>query len=128
MNSDDTEILDDHVAPSVADNQGEQLPEEPKAKQEKRNGQLVVQSFQLAHTRRPKCRFSCVECPQKFENNRELNDHFRSSHPPLTCSDCKKLFPMPSAFEKHKYTHYKFMFECDRCNKGFHFESKLTAH
>ena len=47
MNSDDTEILDDHVAPSVADNQCEQLPEEPKAKQEKRNGQLVVQSFQL---------------------------------------------------------------------------------
>ena len=61
-------------------------------------------------------------------NNKELNDHFKNSHPPLTCSDCKKLFSTPSAFEKHKYTHYEYMYECESCSKGFHFQSELSAH
>ena len=52
----------------------------------------------------------------------------QSTHPPLTCSDCHALFTMPCAFEKHKYKHYEYMYECDRCGKGFHFESKLAAH
>ena len=34
----------------------------------------------------------------------------------------------PSAFKKHKYKHYEFMYECDKCNEGFHFESELAAH
>ena len=128
INSDDTEILDEHVAadenntPIVPTTKGTDV------KQEKRKGQLVIQSFQLASNYKPKCKFGCVGCPQKFANNKELNDHFRSSHPPLMCSDCKKLFPTPSAFEKHKYTHYDFMYECETCNKGFHFESELSVH
>ena len=89
MNSDDTEILDEHVAPNVIDNKGEPSTKGTDVKPEKRKGQLVVQRFQLARTHRPKCKFSCVGCPQKFVNNKELNDHFRSSHPPLMCSECK---------------------------------------
>ena len=126
--SDDTEILDDHLATNNNNNQGEQIMDKTERKKGKGKGQLVVQNFQLVRNRRPKCKFSCVGCPQKFDNNRELNDHFKNSHPPLTCSDCKKLFLTPSAFEKHKYTHYEFMFECGKCNKGFHFESELLAH
>ena len=125
--SDDTEKLDE-LSPTNEDNDQEQITDKTERKKGKGKGQLVVQNFQFARNRRPKCRFSCVGCPQKFVNNRELNDHFKSSHPPLTCSDCKKLFLMPSAFEKHKYTHYEFMFECDKCSKGFHFESELSAH
>ena len=128
MNSDDTEILDEHVATNDIDNKPKPSTKGTDVKQETRKGQLVIQSFQLARNRRPGCRFSCVGCSQKFANNKELNDHFRSLHPPLTCSDCKKLFSTPSAFEKHKYTHYEFMYECDKCNKGFHFESELSAH
>ena len=126
--SDDTEILEDPSATKNDNNQGEQITDKMERKKEKGKGQLVVQNFQLARNRRPKRKFRCVGCPQKFDNNRELNDHFKNSHPPLTCSDCKKLFLTPSAFEKHKYTHYEFMFECGKCNKGFHFESELSAH
>ena len=126
--SDDTEILEDPSATKNDNDQGEQITDKMERKKGKGKGQLVVQNFQLARNRRPKRKFSCVGCPQKFDNNRELNDHFKNSHPPLTCSDCKKLFLTPSAFEKHKYTHYEFMFECGKCNKGFHFESELSAH
>ena len=77
---------------------------------------------------KPALKFGCVGCSLKFNNNKEPNDHFRTAHPPLTCSDCKKLFTTPSAFKKHKYKHYEFMYECDKCNKGFHFESELAAH
>ena len=128
INSDDTEILDEHVAPDENNMPIVPTTKGTDVKQEKRKGQLVIQSFQLARNYKPKCKFSCVGCPQKFANNKELNDRFRSSHPLLTCSDCKKLFPTPSAFEKHKYTHYDFMYKCETCNKGFHFESELSAH
>ena len=128
INSDDTEILDEHVAPYEDNMPVVPTTKETNVKQEKRKGQLVVQSFQLARNYKPKCKFSCVGCPQKFVTKKELNDHFRSLHPPLICSDCKKLFSMPSAFEKHKYAHYDFMYECDTCNKGFHFKSELSMH
>ena len=123
LNADDTEILETHV---TTDAESEQT--KSNGKKGKNKGQLVVQNFRLARNRKPKRRFSCVGCSQKFDNNRELNDHFKTAHPPLTCSDCKKLFNTPSAFEKHKYTHYEFMVECDKCGKGFHFESELSAH
>ena len=123
LNADDTEILETHV---TTDAESEQT--KSNGKKGKNKGQLVVQNFRLARNRKPKRRFSCVGCSQKFDNNREINDHFKTAHPPLTCSDCKKLFNTPSAFEKHKYTHYEFMVECDKCGKGFHFESELSAH
>ena len=118
INSDDTEILDQQE-PTVGTKKNDSG---------NKKGQLVIQNYQLARKYKPKRRFSCVGCPQKFMNNKELNDHFRNAHPPLTCSDCKKLFSTPSAFEKHKYTHYEYMYECTTCNKGFHFQSELTAH
>ena len=128
IDRDDMEILDEHVVPNEAENQEETPIIKTDNKPEKRKGQLVVQNFQLARNRRPKCTFSCVGCPQRFPNNKELNDHFRNMHPPLTCSDCNKLFSTPSAFKKHKYKHYDYMYKCDHCNKGFHFESELSAH
>ena len=82
INSDDTEILDETVAPDIDNTPVVPSTKETDDKQGKRKGQLVVRSFQLARNYKPKCRFSCVGCPQKFATNRELNDHFRSSHLP----------------------------------------------
>ena len=121
INSDDTEILEQHVIPDEEAQQAEPQTKRSDPNPEKRN-------YQLAQNRKPKWKFSCVGCSQKFVNNKELNDHFKNSHPPLTCSDCKKLFSTPSTFEKHKYTHYEFMYECETCNKGFHFQSELSAN
>ena len=128
VNSDDTEILDKIGAPHTDNTLVVPSTKDTDDKQGKRKGKLVVQSFQLARNYKPKRRFSCVGCPQKFATNRELNDHFRSSHPPLTCSECKKLFSTPSAFKKHKYIYYEFMHECETCSKGFHFEGELSMH
>ena len=128
VNSDDTEILDEIGEPHTDSTPVVPSTKDTDDKQGKRKGKLVVQSFQLARNQKRKHRFSCVGCPQKYANNRELNDHFRSLHPPLTCSECKKLFSTPSAFEKHKYIHYEFMYECETCSKGFHFESELSMH
>ena len=118
VNSDDTEILDKIGAPHTDNTPVVPNTKDIGDKQGKRKGKLVVQSFQLARNYKPKHKFSCVGCPQKFATNRELNDHFRSLHPPLTCSECRKLFLTPSAFEKHKYIHYEFMYECETCSKG----------
>ena len=128
INSDDTEILGEQTNSKNEDIVVEPTKNDVKNKTEMKKGQLVVWSFQLPRNRKPRHRFGCIGCSEKFDNNKELNDHFRTVHPPLTCSDCKKLFPTPSAFEKHKYIHYEFMYECDKCSKGFHFESELTAH
>ena len=81
-NSDDTEILDEIGAPHTDNTPVVPNTKDIGDKQGKRKGKLVVQSFQLAQNYKPKCRFTCVGCPQKFTTNRELNDHFRSSHPP----------------------------------------------
>ena len=89
VNSDDTELLDEVVAPHTDNTLVVPSTKDTGDKQGKRKGKLVVQSFQLARNYKPKCRFSCVGCPQKFTTNRELNNHFRSLHPPLTCTDCK---------------------------------------
>ena len=128
INSDDTDILGEQANLEEEDTNVESTKSDADNRTELKKGQLVVQSFQLPWNQKPRCKFGCVGCSQKFDNNKELNDHFRTVHPPLTCSDCKRLFPTPSAFKKHKYKHYEFMYECDKCSKGFHFESELAAH
>ena len=125
IEQDDNETIEDQTDLKEKENKTQpQMEEKPKPKK----GRLVVQNFQLAQNQKPERKFACVGCPMKFGSNKELGDHFKSTHPPLTCSDCNALFTMPCAFKKHKYKHYEYMFECDRCDKGFHFESKLKAH
>ena len=50
------------------------------------------------------------------------------THPPVQCDMCKKTFDTPAAMVKHRYHHYEYMYECDHCSKGFHFESQLREH
>ena len=110
INSDDTEILEQPALPEEERQKTEAQTKKSEPNPVNKKGQLVVRNYKLARIHRPKRKFSCVGCPQKFVNNKELNDHFKNSHPPVTCSDCKKLFSTPSAFEKHKYTHYEYMY------------------
>ena len=73
-------------------------------------------------------RFSCVGCNSSFSSQRELNEHFRASHPPVKCDTCEKSFDTPAAMLRHKYTHYEYMYECDVCSRGFQFASQLKEH
>ena len=75
-----------------------------------------------------KCKFPCEKCFQNFGSQREVNEHFRTTHPPVQCDICQRTFDTLAAMVKHRYHHYKYMYECDHCRKGFHFESQLKEH
>ena len=48
-------------------------------------------------------KFSCVKCVEKFETQKELNDHFCAAHPPVKCDLCQEHFDTPTAMLWHKY-------------------------
>ena len=73
-------------------------------------------------------RFSCVRCHSSFTSQKEVNEHFRTMHPPVKCDMCEKSFDTPAAMLRHKYKHYKYMYECDVCSRGFQFASQLQEH
>ena len=66
-----------------------------------------------------KQKFPCEKCHQNFGSQREVNEHFRTTHPPVQCDICQKTFDTPAAMVKHKYHHYEYMHECDHCGKAF---------
>ena len=73
-------------------------------------------------------KFPCEKCRTIFNSQREVNEHFRMTHPPVQCDMCEKTFDTPAAMVKHRYHHYEYMYECDHCGKGFYFESQLGEH
>ena len=73
-------------------------------------------------------KFSCVGCNSSFSSQRELNEHFRESHPPVKCDTCKQGFDTPAAMLRHRYKHYEYMYECKVCSRGFQFASQLKEH
>ena len=75
-----------------------------------------------------KRKFQCEKCHQNFGSQREVNEHFRTTHPPVQCDICQRTFDTPAAMVKHRYHHDEYMYECDHCGKGFHFESQLKKH
>ena len=75
-----------------------------------------------------KQKFPCEKCHQNFGSQKEVNEHFRTTHPPVQCNICQRTFDTPAAMVKHRYHHYEYMYECDHCRKGFHFESQLKEH
>ena len=75
-----------------------------------------------------KCKFPCDKCRKIFGSQKEVNEHFRTSHAPVQCDTCEKTFNTPAAMVKHKYKHYDSMFECKHCGCLFHFKSQLREH
>ena len=73
-------------------------------------------------------KFSCVSCNSSFTSQKEVNEHFRTTHPPVKCDMCEKSFDTPAAMLRHKYKHYEYMYECDVCSRGFQFASQLQEH
>ena len=71
-------------------------------------------------------------CKFKGESTRKLNEHYRSSHPPLLCNICQKCFNNPSSLRRHSYWHSKNtsseMFKCNRSRYTCPLESTLNAH
>ena len=75
-----------------------------------------------------KQKFPCEKYRQNFGSRKEVNEHFRTTHPPVQCDVCQRTFDTLAAMVKHRYHHYKYMYECNHSRKGFHFESQLKEH
>ena len=89
---------------------------------------FVTVEYKLKCKRRRTRKFRCVKCDKCFNSQREVNVHFKSTHPPVKCDHCDHFFSCPVSMLKHRYSHYETMVECETCGKGFQFQSQLTEH
>ena len=96
---------------------------------EKKKKMFVMVEYKLKRKYvNTKQKFLCEKCRQNFGSQKEVNEHFRTTHPPVQCDICQRTFDTLAAMVKHRYHHYEYMYECDHCGKGFHFESQLKEH
>ena len=70
----------------------------------------------------------CDMCGKKFGNSTAFIAHYSSTHPPLPCKDCNKIFCNPLSLQKHRYHHVGKQYPCDVCNRTFPFDSQLKDH
>ena len=70
-------------------------------------GTLKVTKYGLRKSHHKTRSYKCQNCGKCERSVRELNDHHRQAHPPLLCSDCNKIFYVPSTFQLHLYEHQK---------------------
>ena len=89
---------------------------------------FVTVEYKLKRKHRRTRKFRCGKCDQSFESQRDVNNHFKNTHPPVKCDFCDRSFACPASMLKHRYSHYETMMECDICGKGFQFQSQLSEH
>ena len=70
-------------------------------------GELKVKNHGLKKSHISKQSYKCQSCGKCEKSVHELNEHHRTSHPPLMCGDCNKLFKVPSVLQLHIYDHQK---------------------
>ena len=73
-------------------------------------------------------KFPCGKCENSYNRQKEVNTHFKETHPPVKCDYCDHSFTYPASMLKHQYSHFETMIECGTCGKGFQFQSQLTEH
>ena len=73
-------------------------------------------------------KFPCAKCGKSYITQKEVNTHFKETHPPVKCDYCDHSFLCLASMLKHRYTHFETMIECDMCGKGFQFQSQLNEH
>ena len=63
------------------------------------------------------------------DSQASANNHYMSTHPPIKCSDCSKVFNNPNSLRRHTYSHtVSTKYPCHTCGKVFPFESDLFYH
>ena len=92
-------------------------------------GTLKVTKYGLRKAHRKTRSYKCQNCGKRERSVRELNIHHRQAHPLLLCSDCNKIFYVPSMFQLHVYEHQKDKnFICETFKQKFSFKGKLDQH
>ena len=67
-------------------------------------------------------------CGKRFDNSTAFIAHYSSTHPPLPCKDCDKIFSNPLSLQKHRYHHIGKKYPCTVCYRTFPFDSQLQDH
>ena len=62
----------------------------------------------------------CEMCGDRFMSSTSFIDQYHTTHPPLPCQDCDKIYTNPLNLQKHCYFHVGNMKRCPDCNKSFH--------
>ena len=75
-----------------------------------------------------KRKFKCPSCEQVENSVAKMNTHYRTTHDPMSCQTCQRLFNTPSALRKHSYIHKNNPHRCNKCPKNFAFASQLASH
>ena len=70
----------------------------------------------------------CEMCGKRFDNSTAFIAHYSSTHPPLPCTDCDKIFSNPLSLQKHRYHHVGKKYPCTVCDRTFPFNSQLQDH
>ena len=93
-------------------------------------GQLKVKVYGLKKLKQSKNRtYRCQKCGKKEKSVHDLNEHHRANHPPLLCTECNRVFSVPSTFQVHQYEHQKQeKIPCNTCGHLFSFQGQLEQH
>ena len=89
---------------------------------------FVTVEYKLKRKYRRPRKFPCAKCGKSYSTQKEVNTHFKETHPPGKCDYCDHSFSCRASMLKHRYTHFGTMIECDMCGKGFQFQSQLNEH
>ena len=74
-----------------------------------------------------KCKMS--GCEKRFSNTHDWNSHHRLCHASVfRCGKCSKVYPSPSSYRNHLYTHPDHQYKCRQCNQEFPFLSGVKNH
>ena len=91
-------------------------------------GKLKVMFFGLSKKSKRKRAYTCSVCDNKSDSVMDFNVHYRTSHPPVKCTQCGKMFATLLSLKHHRYDHLDKNKKCPKCGKKFIFESQLNAH
>ena len=102
----------------------------PTNKDTNQKGQLKVKVYGLKKLKQSKNRtYRCQKCRKKERSVHDLNEHHRANHPPLLCTECNRVFSVPSTFQVHQYEHQKQeKIPCNTCGRLFSFQGQLEQH
>ena len=98
----------------------------------KKKGKLAIE---VKGRKRPKFKrkYKCPYsgCDVTRYSRSDLNDHYKSTHPAVRCSNCGIRFLTPSTLERHSYYHIlPLQFPCQyaECGRLFPFSSDRDRH
>ena len=97
------------------------------------SGTVQVKEYALKRRKKKVKLFHCASdgCDQMEQSQKANNFHEKENHPDLTysCTECGAInFSSYEAMFKHSQQHFKFIHECDVCNKTFQFPSQVEKH